>query len=165
MTLPWGRTIETILLVESRSALRKLVAQILEDAQFTVIAASSAKGAIRAEAEFPGTIGLLLSGLSLTGMSGPNLARRLKEQRPQMHVMLMSGYPGGALLLLNCGWQYIEKPFVASVLVSKVKDILRGEIRDQPTDRGEILKVSRRPFGRASSRLKPAAASDSRRRA
>lgn len=165
MTLPLGGTIETILLVESRSALRKLVVQILEDAHFSVIAASSAKEAIRVEAEFPGTIGLLLGGLSLTGMSGPNLAKRLQEQRPQMRVMFMAGYPGGALLLLNCGWQYIEKPFVASVLASKIKDILRAETREQPADRGEILKESRRSLGRASLHFQPTVAWGTRRRA
>ena len=165
MTLPLGGTIETILLVESRAVLRKLVVQILEDAHFSVIPAGSAKEAIRLEAEFPGTIGLLLSGLNLTGMSGPTLAKRLKEQRPQMRVMLMSGCPGGALLLLNCGWRYVEKPFVASVLVNKIKDILRGEIREQPTDRGEIPEVPRRSLGRASLRFQPTAASVRRRRA
>jgi DNA-binding NtrC family response regulator len=121
---------ETILLVEDHSALLKLVKQILEDAGFTVISAISAKQAIRLEAEFPGTIDLLLSDVRMRGMSGPILAKKLKERRPQMRVMLMSGYPGGALLVLNYGWHYIEKPFVPSGLVGKVKDVLRGETRE-----------------------------------
>ena len=64
-----------------------------------------------------------------------------------MRVMLMSGYPGGALLVLNYGWHYIEKPFVASVLVNKIKDVLRGETREQSTDQFDTLKVPRRSFG------------------
>jgi DNA-binding NtrC family response regulator len=141
---------ETILLVEDHSALLKLVKQILEDAGFTVISAISAKQAIRLEAEFPGTIDLLLSDVRMRGMSGPILAKKLKERRPQMRVMLMSGYPGGALLVLNYGWHYIEKPFVPSGLVGKVKDVLRGETREQSTDRFDTLKETRRPFGRVS---------------
>ena len=142
----FGGTLETILLVEDHSVLRKLVKRILEDAGFTVITAGSAQQAIALEAEFPGTIHLLLSDVRMTGMAGPNLAKRLKERRPQMRVVLMSGYPGGALLVLNYGWHYIEKPFVPSVLVKKIKDVLHGEVREQSTDRFDTLKEPRRPF-------------------
>ena len=165
MASPFGGTLETVLLVESRTVVRKLVTQILEEANFTVIAARSAKEAIRLEAEFPGTIDLLLSDVSLTKMSGPNLAKRLKNQRPQMHVMLMSGYPGGAMLFLDMGWQYADRPFVPSVLVSRMKDLLYGATREQSTDRFEPSKVPRRSYGRASLRLPPAASSGTRRRA
>jgi two-component system, cell cycle sensor histidine kinase and response regulator CckA len=151
MALNVGGTRETILLVEDHSALLRLVKQILEDAGFTVIAASSARQAARLEAEFPGTIDLLLSDVRMRGLSGPNLARRLKERRPQMRVMLMSGYPGGAMLVLNYGWHYIEKPFVPSVLVSKIKDVLRGETREQSTDRFDTLKEPRRTLAAGSS--------------
>jgi DNA-binding NtrC family response regulator len=146
MAQPLGETLETILLVEDHTVLRKLVKQILDDAGFTVIAASSSKQAIKLEAEFPGTIHLLLSDVRMPGMTGPNLAKRLKEGRPQMRVVLMSGYPGGALLVLNYGWHYIEKPFVPAVLVRKIKDVLRGETREQATDRFDSLKEPRRPF-------------------
>ena len=165
MDVPSVGTLETILLVEDHSVLLKLVKQILEDANFTVIAASSAKQAIRIEAEFPGTIDLLLSDVRMQGTSGPNLAKRLKLRRPQMRVALMSGYPGGALLFLNYGWHYIEKPFVASVLVRKIKDILRGETREQSTDRFDTLKEPRRPFRHASLDFHPLAFSRERRRA
>jgi len=160
-----GETLETILLVEGRSVLLKLVKQILEDANFTVIPATNAKQAIRLEAEFPGTIDLLLSDVRMTGTSGPALAKRLKERRPQMRVVLMSGYPGGALLVLNYGWHYIEKPFVASVLVSKIKDVLRGETREQSIDRFDTLKDPRRSFERVSLDFQTPASERAQRRA
>ena len=160
-----GGTLETILLVEGHSVLLKLVKQILEDANFTVIPATNAKQAIRLEAEFPGTIDLLLSDVRMTGTSGPALAKRLKERRPQMRVVLMSGYPGGALLVLNYGWHYIEKPFVASVLVSKIKDVLRGETREQSIDRFDTLKDPRRSFERVSLDFQTPASERAQRRA
>jgi DNA-binding NtrC family response regulator len=150
-----AQPIETILVVEDHSALLKLVKQILEDANFTVIPATSAKQAIRLEADYPGTIDLLLTDVRMRGMSGPDLAKRLKESRPQMRVMLMSGYPGGALLVLNYGWHYIEKPFVPAALVSKIKDVLHGETREQTTYRYDALKDRRRPLGRASLNFQP----------
>jgi DNA-binding NtrC family response regulator len=165
MALPFGGTLETILLVEDHSVLLKLVKQILENAKFNVIPASSAKQALQLEAEFPGTIDLLLSDVRMRGMSGPILARKLKERRPQMRVMLMSGYPGGALLVLNYGWHYIEKPFVASLLVGKIKDVLRGETREQSTDRFDTLKAPRRSFGREALSLQPSLSARVQRRA
>ena len=147
MAVPVDGKLETILLVEDHPVLRKLVKQILEHAHFTVVVASNLKQAVRLEAEFPGTIDLLLSDVRVSGMSGPKLARILKERRPQMRVVLMSGYPGGALLVLNYGWHYIEKPFVPSVLVSKIKDILHGETREQSSDRFDTLKVPHKSMG------------------
>jgi DNA-binding NtrC family response regulator len=165
MALPSADTLETILLVEDHPVLLRLVKQILEEARFAVIQASSAKEALQLEAEFPGTIDLLLSDVRMKSMSGPGLAKRLKERRPRMRVMLMSGYPGGALLILNYGWHYIQKPFVASVLVSKIKDVLRGETREQATDQFDTLKEPRRPFGRVSLGFRGSAHSSARRTA
>lgn len=155
MTPPFGEALETILLVEGQSVLRRFIQQLLEDAGFTVIVATSGKEALRLESEFPGTIHLLLADLRMTGISGPSLAIRMKDRRPQLRVMLISSYPGGALLVLNGGWHYIEKPLVPSFLVSKTKDVLRGEIREESADRFETLKVPRRSVGRAPVRFPP----------
>jgi len=146
MAQPFGETRETILLVEDHSALLKLVKWILEDANFSVIAAKNAKEAMRLEAEFPGTIDLMLSDVRMRGRSGPELAKRLKERRPSMQVVLMSGYPGGVSLVHNSGWHYIQKPFAPAALVDKIRVALRGESR---------LAVSSMASGSASFGLHP----------
>jgi DNA-binding response OmpR family regulator len=157
--------LETVLLVEDHPVLRKLVRQILENAHFTVIVAGNLKQAVRLEAEYPGTIDLLLSDVRVAGMSGPKLAKRLKERRPQMRIVLMAGYPGGALLLLNYGWHYIEKPFVPSILVNRIKDVLRGETREQSPDRFDTLKMPHKSIGWASLDYHPRASTRARQRA
>jgi|SRR5579871_2764754 len=137
------QTAETILVVEDHSALLKLVRQILQDAGFTVLSATNASKARWLEAEYPGTIDLLLSDVRMRGMSGVTLAKRLKEKRPQMRVMLMSGYPGGDLLVLEYGWHYIEKPFVPAALIARIKDVLHGETERSTTP--TVRKMRRRP--------------------
>jgi DNA-binding NtrC family response regulator len=122
-------TRETILLVEDHSALLKLVKQILEDADYSVLAARNAKEATRLEAEFQGTIDLLLSDVRMRGKSGPDLAKKLAERRPHMRVILMSGYPGGVSLMHRYGWHYIQKPFGPAALVDKIKSVLRSDSR------------------------------------
>jgi len=133
-------TPETILVVEDHPLLLKLVKGILEDAHFTVLAANSAKKAIRIEAEFSGTIDLLLSDVTMPGVSGPDLAKKLKEQRPKMRIILMSAYPDGAMLVLNYGWHFIQKPFMPLALVGRVKHVLRSKTREQGTDHFDTRK-------------------------
>ncbi len=131
---------QTILVVEDHPLLLKLVKGILEDAHFTVLAANSAKKAIRIEAEFSGTIDLLLSDVTMPGVSGPDLAKTLKEQRPKMRIILMSAYPDGAMLVLNYGWHFIQKPFMPLALVGRVKHVLRSKTREQGTDHFDTRK-------------------------
>jgi DNA-binding response OmpR family regulator len=131
---------KTILVVEDHPLLLKLVKDILEDAHFTVLTAGSAKKAIRVEGEFSGTIDLLLSDVMMPGMSGPDLAQKLKVQRPEMRIILMSAYPDGALLVLNYGWHFIQKPFLPLALVGRIKDVLRSKTREQGTDHFDTRK-------------------------
>jgi two-component system cell cycle sensor histidine kinase/response regulator CckA len=124
---------KTILVVEDTVLVLNTVCMILERAKFTVLAAGSAEEAMRL-AGFARTIDLLLSDVMMPDMSGPDLALQLKELRPEMRVMLMSGYPDGAMLVLNYGWHFIEKPFVPAQLVAKINEVLGEEMRDQGTD-------------------------------
>ena len=148
-----------MLLVETHPALRKSIRQILEDTGITVLSASSVKQAVRLEAGFPGTIDLLLADLRIAGTSGPQLARKLQERRPQMRSIYVSGYPAGALLVLNGGWRYIEKLSVPAVLAGVVQHVLRGqdallgETRQLRADWFESLQVRRRSRRGASARF------------
>jgi hypothetical protein len=45
-------------------------------------------------------------------MSGVDLATAMTIERPQLKVLLMSGFPEG-MLVLNEGWHFLAKPFVA----------------------------------------------------
>jgi DNA-binding NtrC family response regulator len=64
-------------------------------------------------------------------MTGPDLGETLKKTRLDLHVMLMSGGAKGNLLVLNYGWAFIQKPFVAVKLVQMVNDVLHSENRSQ----------------------------------
>jgi CheY-like chemotaxis protein len=137
-------TLETILIVEDDPAIRKLVETILGDGGFEILGADSAKEAISVEASFPRTIHLLLSDVMMPDMGGPDLAAKLKLRRPEMRVMLMSGYADGAMLVLNHGWHFIRKPFLPAALLGKVTEILHTTVRDQGTDHFDPSQVSRK---------------------
>src|ERR1035441_9364123 len=125
---------ETLLVIEDDAAILRLVQVILEEAGFEVLAASSAEKAMRVAAQFSRTIHLLLSDVMMPDMCGPDLADVLKQRRPEMRVMLMSGYADGAMLVLNHGWHFIQKPFLPTALLGRVTDVLHTKVQDQGTD-------------------------------
>jgi DNA-binding response OmpR family regulator len=129
----------TILVVEDSAALLDLVETILKEAGFTVLTARTTGDAI-GFAGHTKTIDLLLSDVVMPDLSGPDLALKLKKCWPEMRVILMSGYPGGEILVLNYGWHFIRKPFVPVQLVAKINEVLVSDTRDQGTDHFDTNK-------------------------
>ena len=130
---PALETPQTILLVEDNAEIRSFVQQTLQEGGFEVLVAADAAAAVQIEGQFPRAIHLLLSDVRMPGMSGPELAKRLKQLRPEIRVMLMSGASENNLIL-NHGWYFIQKPFLPNGLVGRVNDVLHSEVRDQGTD-------------------------------
>lgn len=130
-----NRKLETILLVENDPDVRVVVYDILTKAGFKVLVARSAPEAIEIQESFAERIALLLVDVRLPTTTGPDLGAILQKARPDMHVMLISGFPGGDLLVLNYGWYFIQKHAVSKVLVERINDVLHTPRRDQGTDR------------------------------
>jgi CheY-like chemotaxis protein len=127
--------LETILLVEHDPIVRTVVQDILVEFGFTVLVACSAAESLEIEKGFEGNIDLLLVDVRIPETTGPDLGAALQTLRPQIHVMLISGFPGGDLLVLNYGWYFIQKHAVATGLVERINDVLHTPRRDQGTDR------------------------------
>ncbi len=123
---------ETILVVDDNESVLRVVVAILESENFRVLSADSGRTALKLAEQTDWAIDLLLSDVDMPHMSGPDLGEALKKTRPDIHVMLMSGGDNGNLLVLNYGWAYIQKPFVAVKLVQMVKGVLHSENRSQP---------------------------------
>jgi hypothetical protein len=125
------KKLETILVVDDVSSVRDLVVGILQRANYTVLRADGGADALKLVADYPGKIDLLLSDVEMPGMTGPNLGDELKKARPEIHVMFMSGFTGGNLLVLNYGWSFIEKPFVPTKLLQMVQEVLAKPNKSQ----------------------------------
>lgn len=126
-----SKKLETILVVDDTPALLTGVVAVLNHANFTVLSASSGEEAMRLATEYKGQIHLLLSDIQMPTMTGPELGESLKKQRPDLHVMLMSGLQGGNLLVLNYGWAFIEKPFVTEKLLEMIDGVLHSPNKSQ----------------------------------
>jgi two-component system cell cycle sensor histidine kinase/response regulator CckA len=124
---------ETVLLVDDNDLVLQIVAKILSAAKFKVLSAGSGQSALQLANTTDGNIDLLLSDVDMPHMSGPDLGETLKKSRPNIHVMLMSGFADGNLLVLNYGWAFIQKPFVAKKLVEMVTEVLHTPDKSQGT--------------------------------
>ncbi|MDQ2948320.1 MAG: response regulator [Acidobacteriota bacterium] len=130
---------ETILVVDDTGSVLKVVVSILEAASFHVLQADGGTKAVKMAAEYPGRIDLLLSDIKMPEMSGPELGELLKKTRPEVRVMLMSGFSGD-LLVLNYGWAFISKPFLAKKLVEMVTEVLHTPDKSQGSNQFDKRK-------------------------
>jgi len=113
----------TILVVEDDRALRDLLRITLEGSGYAVLAAADAAEALRL-AEPPGrAIALLVSDVTMPGMTGPDLARRLRAGRAGLEVLLVSGYSRDSQLL-DPRVAFLQKPFRPRALTDMVHGLL-----------------------------------------
>ena len=122
---------ETILVVDDNESVLTTVVKILRAEGFHVFSAGDGVAALRLAGETKQPIDLLLSDVEMPGMSGPDLGEAMKKERPDIHVMLMSGGANGNLLVLNYGWAYIQKPFVRVKLIQMIMAVLHSPNRSQ----------------------------------
>ena len=118
---------ETILLVEDEEQLRTVARGILQGAGYKVIAASDGKEALTRHAKDADTIDLLLTDVVMPHMSGRELAEHLKQLRPELKILYMSGYTADAVVLhevMMASVDYIQKPLTPELLLLKVRKVL-----------------------------------------
>jgi two-component system cell cycle sensor histidine kinase/response regulator CckA len=126
---PPARTLqgdETILLVEDQPELRRLARTILRSYGYKVLDAADAEEAMFRSDRWSGTIHLMLTDVVMPGMSGWELANRLKPVRPDMKVIYMSGYTVSATHreIQQVGVDYLQKPLSPEDLLAKVREVL-----------------------------------------
>jgi CheY-like chemotaxis protein len=67
---------------------------------------------------------LLITDVVLPGMSGVELARQLRTRRPELPVVLASGYPdeeaGDIMALSGSGFHFLRKPFTPDELLKVI---------------------------------------------
>jgi CheY-like chemotaxis protein len=111
---------ETILVVEDQPATARITCILLESWGYSVLEAHGGAEALELYGRQDGEVHLVLTDVSMPGMSGPELAAELLRRRPALPVILMSGYPnqepGGA-----GGCVFLPKPFNPASLARAVR--------------------------------------------
>ncbi len=116
----------TVLVVEDEQTVRELVVEVLQE--FDCITLEAADGiAGLAILESGQQVDLLISDIGLPGMNGRQLAEAARLTRPELPVLLMTGYAENAALaggFLEQGMQMLTKPFTLAELTATVRDML-----------------------------------------
>jgi len=118
---------ETALVVEDQPEVRSLTALILRNAGYLVLEAPDGAEALRLFAHYPKPIHLLVADVIMPGMSGLELSRQLREARPSLQVLFVSGYTADIIArkgLLEDGSAFLPKPFTPEQLLGRARHLL-----------------------------------------
>ena len=125
----------TALVLEDNETGRFVLRAILEHHGFAVLESATAPEAIRQSREYPTPIHLLIADVVLRSVGGMEVIRQLKQQRPELACLFVSGYPLDQLLnrgliesefFSASGAAFLQKPFAASTLMRVVDRLLNS---------------------------------------
>jgi PAS domain S-box-containing protein len=118
---------ETILVAEDSEIVRLLVNDMLESFGYNVLVAESPERCIEIARGYQGTLDLLLTDVVMPGMNGMELIHLLRETRPELKVLFMSGYSSNVIAhhgVLDQKVDFVQKPFTVQSLSEKVRQAL-----------------------------------------
>jgi signal transduction histidine kinase/CheY-like chemotaxis protein len=118
-----------VLLVEDEAAVRRAAARALEASGYRVLAAADGEAGLALFREHQEEIGLVLSDVAMPRLSGAELVAAVKQLRPDVPCLLMSGYAERDLPLragLDPAIPFLPKPWTVEELVAKVNELTAG---------------------------------------
>jgi signal transduction histidine kinase/ActR/RegA family two-component response regulator len=126
-----ARTVtETVLLVDDEEALREVTRRILSGNGYHVLMAANGRQAIEIAKSHDGPIELLLTDVIMPAMQGPTVANAVRELRPDIRVLFMSGHAQPVLeaeAVLGTEFRLLEKPFDQVMLLENVRRVLERD--------------------------------------
>ena len=118
---------ETVLVVEDEEAILGLAKTVLERHGYRVLAAGSPVDALDLANNYPGPIHVLVTDVVMPGMNGKDLNDKLKEFKPGLKCVFMSGYTANAIAhhgILDEGIHFLQKPFSVKTIAEKIREVL-----------------------------------------
>ncbi|WP_157089238.1 ATP-binding protein, partial [Oceanibaculum pacificum] len=117
----------TIMLVEDEDPVRLFSARALRNKGYKVIEARSGEAALDLFTGDLEPIDLLITDVVMPGIDGPTLIREVRERRPGIKVICISGYSEDALrerIAEDVDISFLSKPFSLKQLAGRVKEVL-----------------------------------------
>ena len=118
---------ETILVVEDQDSVRMFLVVALRNLGYTILEASDGPEALQRADTNEGSIDLLVTDVIMPGISGVELANRLRNTISGLAVLYVSGHAGEELLrrgIDESGAKSLTKPFTARQLGERVRERL-----------------------------------------
>ena len=119
-----------MLVVEHEEGVRDVVARMLERLGFHILAAEDGVSALQRLEEHNGPVSAVLLDLSMPRMGGTEALLNIRERRPDVPVILMSGYTEQDVAArmvdqANGVVAFLQKPFLPEDLASALRQVSR----------------------------------------
>jgi len=117
---------QTLLVVEDDPDVRQAVATYLPTLGYTVLAAFPSD-ALHLAKQHAGAIDLLITDVVMPGISGPELAKKVRALQPGLPILYMSGHIDDAVTrhgVLESKSPFLQKPFNLSELAAAIREAL-----------------------------------------
>ena len=121
---------ETILVIDDNETILRMLKEILENMEYTVIYARNAEEAIQINHEEKGAIDLMLTDVIMTGMNGWEAYKEIEKSRPDIKVIFSSGYMDNSIVrdnIMEIGMHFINKPYRPPALLKMMREVLDEE--------------------------------------
>jgi CheY-like chemotaxis protein len=118
---------QTILIVDDEPVIRTLLEVVLQRAGFDVLTAGCGGEAISISQSHRGEIALLITDITLPGMTGWTLAHEIMQTEPDMPVLFISGGCAGTSFDDSGQSEFLPKPFALSTLLMEVRHLLTAK--------------------------------------
>jgi len=118
---------EHILVVEDDDAVLGITERILRENGYVVTCAHDAAEAFARFASEKGDFQLVFSDIVLPGENGLKLAENLKSHKPDLQVLLASGYADTAVdwqTVQARGYRFMQKPYAMPELLKTIRELL-----------------------------------------
>ena len=112
---------ETVMIVDDERALVALAEETLAELGYEAVGFNSSLAALRAFRAEPKRFDLVLTDETMPDLTGTELARELRQLRPEISIILMSGYSGP---------QLGERAQAAGIVDVLRKPLIRRDIAD-----------------------------------
>jgi two-component system cell cycle sensor histidine kinase/response regulator CckA len=116
-----------VLLVEDEDVVRSFAVRALKSRGYEVLEAGDGREALEVMEAEGGKVDVVVSDVVMPEMDGPTLMKRLREKRPEIKIIFVSGYPNEAFrasLDEKEQFDFLAKPFSLPQLAAKVKEVL-----------------------------------------
>jgi PAS domain S-box-containing protein len=125
----------TLLFVDDEPLLRKMGKQVLENSGYSVLLAENGREAVEIFQHKSREIAAVLLDITMPVMGGSEAFRLIREIRPDVPVILMSGFNEDSAredLGTSASAGFIQKPYSVASLVATVRASLEKQVGDAP---------------------------------
>lgn len=128
LSIPQSAAHGCILIVEDNEMVGRFATDLLEDLGYSAVLAQDGPEALAMLGEKSRSIDAIFSDILMPGMTGIELAERVRAERPDMPIVLTSGYSHILAQEGAHGFELLQKPYSADGLARILSRLIGGRI-------------------------------------